>query len=639
MFKTFGSVSLVCMAAGIGLSYGLPAAQQQQPPVFRAGIDLLTVQATVLDGDGQPVSDLKPSDFDVQVDGRPRKVLFARFQGTDAHMAAGSAATVSVSAAPVTNTATATGRVVLFVVDRDSIKPGNEKVLLETASHVLDSLTSADSVGLIGIPTLAVELTRNHAKVREVLQKMTGTEPRLLTASDRHLTWDEAAGFERGDRMTISTVVQRECSITDTKCPRMLQEQAREILQIGRGHVRTTLAVLEDVAKRLETVRGPKHVIFISGGKGFDMELAVDYRQFARRAAAAQLVLYAVHVDQPSGDVSGRRVSGSAFGGRDMASGLMAMAGTTGGGYFMAVARATGVFDRIRTEIGNFYELGIESTASDADGKPHDLDVEVTRPGLSVRAREQILLPASVSSPSTDHLVTLLQQPIDLAEIPLTIGAYTTRGSDPSSLRVLLSAEVGASPTRGPAEWAFVVSNADGKVVGDGRHELDTSAPGPWNATASVQLPPGRYRLKVAVSDADRRAGVLDVPLTVGLRAAGPLQMSDIVLGTTAAGRLQPRFRVPAGAPLVVLIELLSGEAERLAASRAVVEIIPAGTAEPVQRHLMAARSGGSDAVLLNEATIDTTKLAPGRYTASVIALVDNQPAGRVVRVFDVSAR
>jgi hypothetical protein len=52
----------------------------------------------------------------------------------------------------------------------------------------------------------------------------------------------------------------------------------------------------------------------------------------------------------------------------------------------------------------------------------------------------------------------------------------------------------------------------------------------------------------------------------------------------------------------------------------------------------MASRSGGSDVLLLSEAQIDTTALAPGRYIASAIALVETQPVGRVSRTFEVIA-
>ena len=41
-------------------------------PTFRSGVELVTVDAAVLDGDGRPVTGLRAEDFRIEVDGRPR---------------------------------------------------------------------------------------------------------------------------------------------------------------------------------------------------------------------------------------------------------------------------------------------------------------------------------------------------------------------------------------------------------------------------------------------------------------------------------------------------------------------------------------------------------------------------------------
>lgn len=50
----------------------LPGAQQ---PTFRAGVDVVAVDVQVIGGDGRPLSSLKKGDFDVWLDGRPRRVV------------------------------------------------------------------------------------------------------------------------------------------------------------------------------------------------------------------------------------------------------------------------------------------------------------------------------------------------------------------------------------------------------------------------------------------------------------------------------------------------------------------------------------------------------------------------------------
>src|SRR3954466_13291075 len=60
------------------MALGAPAAAQQQPG-FRTGTDIIPVDATVLDGRGQPVQDLTAGDFRVLIDGQPRRVISAEW--------------------------------------------------------------------------------------------------------------------------------------------------------------------------------------------------------------------------------------------------------------------------------------------------------------------------------------------------------------------------------------------------------------------------------------------------------------------------------------------------------------------------------------------------------------------------------
>ncbi len=623
------------------------ARQQQLTPAFRAGVDLLTIEAAVIDRDGRPARDLQPADFTVTVDGKPRKVLFARFSGLDTTTATDtSIAAGPIGAAPSTNTTTAGGRIVVFVVDRDSIKSGNEKALLETSAIVLDGLTSQDAAGLLVLPGGGAELTREHARVREALSMITGTRPRQSLFNERNISWSEALSYEQRDARVIAEVVERECyallarpdvPAPSNQCPVQLTSQATELLQTGRAQLQTTMAGLDRLADQLAQLRGSKHVVLMSGGLAFGQDLLPYYNNFARKAAAAQAVVYAIHLDQPDSDASDRKAVTSAFGGREMSQGLSAIAGMTGGAFFNGIGRATGVFERITLEMNTYYELGVESLPDDVAGKPRDLEVKVTRPGASVRARRQIMLPDEAAR-NVDRVRALLQQPTDLSELPVAVSAYTTRGDDPKTLRVLLSADIGNAQTALPAEWGFVVIS-EGNPVASGRQRIEAVAEGSPSVLTSARLAPGKYRLRFVATAADGKVGVIDTPLIAGLRAAGDLQISDLIVGTAEGGRLRPRTIIVRGTPMSALIELISASPEQLAKSRAIIEIVPSGSTDPVQRFQMAARSGTSDVILLNEAQIETTALAPGRYTASVIPMIADTPVGRVSRVFQIVAQ
>lgn len=650
-------IPLAAITFAIAALPGAPAAQApQQPPAFRTGIDLLTVEAAIFDKSGRPVPDLGPADFTVTIDGRPRKVLFARFYGgerTGIATPAGEGGGVLPPALPA-HVATPGGRIVLFVVDRDTIRTGGERALIDAAGSLARSLAPGDAVGLKGLPVGGIELTREHQRLFDALPQMTGTMPPVPWRW--HITWDEALGIERGDKQMLAQALNRECRPprrptqeeieaeikveprSPEGCDVGVRNQAMEMLLMARTQARATLANLGALAERLTPMRGPRHLVLISGGLRFDQGLLAEYNEFARRAAAAGLVLHVIHLDQPDTDIATeRRNITSPFGGREMSSGLTTIAGMTGGAFFQGVGTAAGVFERIAMEMSNFYELGLETSPADADGRPRDIAIAVNRPDISVRARASVIVPARASAGAAppDPIAAALQQPTDVAELPVAVTAYTTRGDDPDLLRVIIAADIDTPPGTTTGEWGFTVLR-EGNAVASGRRKMDAAPAGRWSITGSAKLAPGRYRLRFAARPGDGRTGVVDLPLAVGLRAAGDLQMSDLVVGTVDGSRLQPTGRLPAAGDLRALIEVLSGDPARLAKTRVALEIVPAGSAEPVQRVLMAARSGASDTVLMNEAHVAAGTLPPGRYTAIAIALVDNQPVGRVSRVFDV---
>lgn len=614
------------------------SAQPPQAPTFRSGVDVLTVEASVLDRDGKPIADLTAADFTVTLDGKTRKVRDLKF------FSDGGAETVTTAADPVVpgpaTNGSEDGRIVVFVVDRDSIAPGNEKVVFEAAGTVLDGLGPADAAGLVELPGSAIDLTRDHARVRAALMRLTGSRPTTKGSREYEISWDEALAYDRNDKLTIARVVERECPQQAYACPPELMNQARDLLLTGRFRTQNVLTNLSSLARQLAPMRGPKQIVFLSAGFPFGQDLLPLYNQFVTDAAAAEIVFYAVHLEEAGADVSiGKQTRTSAFGGREFAGGMGNAASMTGGAFFMATGSAAGVFTRVRTEMNNFYELAVEMQPEDLTAKSLEIDVKVSRPGASIRNRRRVLPPArSALNTSKDALSDLIRQPIDVAQVPLALSSYTMRGDDPSTLRTLIGFEAGSAMNRGPAEWAFAVYN-DGNVIATGRQKLDANS-GPWVAAMSARLLPGHYRLRAALLDGSNRAGVVERSIDVGLRGNQQVQFSDLLVGVADAnGRLQPSSRVIAGAPMSALLEVISADPAMLEKIRTVIEIIPGGSATPVKRFVMGARSGTIAAILNNQAEIATTDLEPGRYTAIATPMLDDQPLGKVSRIFEIVER
>ena len=83
-----------------------------------------------------------------------------------------------------------------------------------------------------------------------------------------------------------------------------------------------------------------------------------------------------------------------------------------------------------------------------------------------------------------------------------------------------------------------------------------------------------------------------------------------------------------------VLLEAISADASTRERVKTMIEIVPGGTATPIKRFLMGARSGTIAAILNNQAEI--AGLKPGRYTAIATPMIDDQPLGKVSRIFEI---
>ena len=612
------------------------ASSQQTPvPAFKSGLELLTVEAFVRDAAGRPVTGLQPSDFTVSIDGQPRRVLNARMFGTDD----GRVATAGTPAPRFVRASDASpGRVVVFAVDRDSIRSGSEQATLETASAMISSFSPADAVGVIGLPAGGIDPTRDHAAAAAALRMMTGTRP--VVNWRFRLTWREAIELASGNKEEILLVHERECSAFNSvfspssrDCSLELAYQARDMVRMGREHAQTVLTRLGDLLDNLTTERAPKHVVLFSGGIAFDVDLLSRYRNLSTKAAQARVAVFVVHLDQPAYDASDRMVE-TVFSGREFTTGLGNIASLTGGVFFEAVGTAAGAVNRIASEINAFYQLGIEAQPKDADVRTLRVKVEAARPNLTIRAPAQIAVAPVRQSPSAEAVTSALARPLDVAEVPFEVATYVTHADEAGKVRVIVSATVPDAAGFVPAEWGYQVIDG-GKILGGSRDQIASPSTERWLGTASVVVPVGKYRIRTAVVASDGRVARLDLPLDAGLRAAGGVQASDLIVGLPVDGRVAPRARLTQGDPGVALLELSS--AEPLTGTTGVVELTRAGTAQPAVRGILELRAQArNDAVVAGQARLDLSGLVPGTYMASAVLDRRGTPFARISRLVEV---
>ena len=142
-----------------------------QQPQFRAGTDLVAIDFQVIDENGQPVTDLKPAELTLKVDGRTRDIRALQFVKVARTSGDSPAPVASLPLPFATNDAITPGRIVIIVVDHEQLRPGEGKAAIDAAGRLVDRLSPTDRVGLVTLPygKVEVDLTTNHARVKTSL--------------------------------------------------------------------------------------------------------------------------------------------------------------------------------------------------------------------------------------------------------------------------------------------------------------------------------------------------------------------------------------------------------------------------------------------------------------------------------------
>jgi len=563
---------------------GLGWAQAPEPPTFGARVDLASVDVLVVDGQGQPVADLRPSEFVLRVDGRPRRAVSADF------------VTLGRSALPVgrpthfsSNADLPPGRLVLFAVDQSAIASGEGRLVMDAARVLLDQLTPADRAGLLAFPAPGprIDLTADFAKLRDALGRVVG----------------------RGDLLAQ---------------PRMASS-----------------AMLSGLFRGLRLFAAPKTVILISARAWAEGPEVL--RELAELAADANIGLYLLQIE-PS--AAGASFDGPAAppGPADMRShGLEALANLTHGELFRVSGSGRTPFERIARELSGHYVLGFSPELSDRDGRTHSLDVGVTRSGLTVRTRGRLKVPMS-AGPGTAHraqsLQALLSAPYLSADLPLRVATFPRPGSS-GQCRLSVVAQIGqVGETLDGVSVGLRLIDARGQVVENQLRQLTSSDPSaPLEFHADLAVPVGLYTLRLAAVDARERGGSVEHPVASTLGRAAGLELSDLALLPAPGPEPLATWPRPSidlelsGTPLGLAVELRAERSEPARERKLVFEVAEGERTSALLVAPAQLADLGSNHSLAS-ARIELTALPPGSYFGRVVLLANNRRQVEIVRPF-----
>jgi VWFA-related protein len=650
-------VGAVVLAAALSVSGGSVFAGQapeQKPAVaqFETRADVVLVDVTVVSNDGEPVADLKATDFQLTVNGTARSVHTAQFISA-----------LGIKTAPETprlaevssNDLASSGRLLLFVVDENYLRFGSGKAVLRTAERVMDKLPAGDLIGLVRLPTGrgGVEFTTDRPRIKRALAAVTGQQPSRTT--DR-VRLSEAVAFENNDGRLWEQVIDRECgsaggvggtTFQREACIKELEAQAKTAITDAGARTRSSINGFEQLATRLATLKTPVNLILLSEGLYIGRDRG-DLTALARLAAQGRISFFVVQPDESIFDMDSPRTFGGTQDSFALAEGLEQLAGLTRGSYFKVTGSGAGAFERISRELSGYYLLSFEPTDADRTSKDRRIKVEVRRRGLTVRARSTYAVAdaaaAMTTLPPAEQIKNLLTAPLPTAGLPMRVASYSVANAGDARVRVLVAAEIGEAATTA-AEWPIgllVIDNNDKVVVNtNGPVKLEPASnrtPSPRLLLSSIVLAPGEYTLRVAAVGSDGASGSVHHTIDARLApvAGEGLKASDLVLSSEVEGARPPRptpSSVIFSETMSAILELTGSDSKSLGASSVAVQIAEAEDspalltvdAQPVPR------TAGLRSFV---GTLKLGVLPPGEYVARAIVKIPGKPDAQISRSF-----
>ena len=459
----------------------------------------VVVRATTRDG--QPVTDLKPGDLSLRIDGKPRDVKGLELVQPDASATAGSTAPApAASSLPApfsTNSGSAPAtprgtREILVAIDDEGIGSGREQPIRDAVKSIIDKLSPADRIGVIAMKQGGLNLapTTNHASVMEALSRL------VMTGSARESEGDLTCrtkvmlgsldGFLRGGGPERSVVF-----VSAAMAPPSMDAVKR----VGTGDTNLNNQACE--------IRPD------------------DYDGLGRAASTSAPQLFVVAYIEGVANPANRRTGQT---------GLESIAGVTGAEYIVLSGSPDVPATRIAKTAGVYYLADVDGSVAGT----RRIDAQVARDGIRVVAR-----PVAATGAPAAAVVGKAVTPKEMMgtaavfrDLPLRSAAYVSRQPNSKDLKVMVLFEPETPGTKLTAATVGFYNSA-GKLVAQWNARPEELGRSP--ITAAVTIAPGAYRMRVAAL-ADAKSGTTDTSVEAQLATLPPLTAGAMILGGSQGG-------------------------------------------------------------------------------------------------------
>jgi VWFA-related protein len=559
------AMCLLIFAAG-----SATAPSQQSDYVFHAESDLVLVNVTVKDRNGNFVPGLKPENFTILEDNKPQKIVSFDIENVDALPAAevAQAKPLAQSTTPSTSPTAADRaaqfkdrRLIVLFFDLSAMEPDEIDHAVTSAQNYLDQqMAPADLVSIVSLGS-SLSVNQDFTSDRALLKKQ-------LDAFNS----GTGQGFEEGSTGTTEGTPDTGGSFT-------ADDTEYNIFNTDRR-----LEALRSVAEKLAYVQQKKSLIYFSSGiDRTGIENQSELRAAVNAAVRSNMAIYTMDMRGLQALVAGGEAQNASLRGVSAYSGqstlnalnsnfttqetLVTLASDTGGRAFLDSNDFSKIFRGVQQDTSTYYLLGYHSTNAARDGRYRRIVVKSSIPGVKIDYRRGYYAPADYQHSTKDdkerQLEEELASELPATDLPLYLGvAYFRVESNKFFVPISLVVPGSQIPFVRSSDRDKATLDVIGIVLDNDRHPLNRfrdTVKLAVSSTTEVQkknvqydtgmsLLSGKYHLKFVVRENQTgRLGSFETDIDVPELKTQPLKMSSIVL----ANQTQPVKKGMNANPLV----------------------------------------------------------------------------------------
>ena len=525
----------VVVGALVSAAVAWPSARQQNPPPpgFRSTVDVVRVEATVLDKDRHPVRGLTADDFSVLENGQARPVVaFAPVElpRTPPSMQKTAAWLRDAPRDIVSNDGTDAGRLVVIAFDW-SVRFYDQALARRIALAAVDALGPTDEATVLftkPAPTAGIPqgFTGDHARLRAAISQpfaVALTDPH----PDRSKTIIDPEGYTSGECLCGLCTLDALTALGRTL--RSVSQRPKVVLFIGT-YVRTFEAMRPTTAP--PNIPGQIRPSFstMPGTTDCPARLRDARRAFERAMAEANVT---VHVLNPVGiDTESSTPLGPGRM-RERQDSLPIIADLTGGRTVTNTETPENQVASILDESSAYYVLGFTPGSSPRAEAERPIELRVRRPGVTVKARNQYSLadqPAPAAQPreiltrAVTAVLPARSVPVEISAVPIVAG---------TRVAALLIGRLGTGAMR-PTAMMTAALTPRAVPVTSRRIAIPPPAGGRDSGASAVVsvllLEPGAYEIRAAAEVPSGAAGSVHTFVDIPDFRRAPLAMSGVLL-------------------------------------------------------------------------------------------------------------